>query len=273
MARKNNTQPLAPAQTPELLPPVSQTPEMARLIQQVVEKKIADAFSQDDLFRPFFENKKVSYEIRQQQTVAEKNKWIGCFEDYGCIRCDSKTAPHRSLGLCAHCYNKISHRLQASMARRAPAPGTEPPTFMDSVKLAREALRPALAALAADNEVELAVPGDSPRLRTQGEAADEAGISHQTLMYWLKAGKVEHPKEQLSEKRWLWSDEDIARLKELKGTNPPGHPKTLNIDAAQVAQLRTEGKSWDEIGQILGCSAETARRALVGRKSQGRKSQ
>jgi DNA invertase Pin-like site-specific DNA recombinase len=38
-----------------------------------------------------------------------------------------------------------------------------------------------------------------------------------------------------------------------------------NVDACQVAQLRTSNLSWREIGRTLGVSARTARRAFAVR--------
>jgi Homeodomain-like domain-containing protein len=56
---------------------------------------------------------------------------------------------HRSLSLCTTCYQRIANRLNGSLRENAPpSDRIEPLTFMDSARLAREALAPAATSLA-----------------------------------------------------------------------------------------------------------------------------
>jgi hypothetical protein len=56
---------------------------------------------------------------------------------------------HRSLSLCANCYQRIANRREGVLRETAPArDGRTQLNFMDSVRLAREALAPAAEALA-----------------------------------------------------------------------------------------------------------------------------
>ena len=56
---------------------------------------------------------------------------------------------HLSLGMCTTCFRRVKTRLEATLRLHAPA-SHEPMTFMDSVRLAREALAPSMAALQAE---------------------------------------------------------------------------------------------------------------------------
>lgn len=125
----------------ELLPPEQSA---AELVAQVIEQKVAEALahgSEAD-FQPFFQPREVAWEIKRRQTVTEKNKYSGAYEDWGCLVCHKKKRPHKSLWMCGSCYEKAHFRLVSSMRKRAPKPNQNQPTFMDSVRLAREALAP-----------------------------------------------------------------------------------------------------------------------------------
>jgi hypothetical protein len=54
---------------------------------------------------------------------------------------------HRSLGLCTTCYRGIANRLEGILREHAPAHDRIQLNFMDSVRLAQEALAPSLEAL------------------------------------------------------------------------------------------------------------------------------
>jgi predicted DNA-binding transcriptional regulator AlpA len=56
---------------------------------------------------------------------------------------------HLSLGMCTTCFRRVKTRLEATLRLHAPA-SHEPMTFMDSVRLAREALAPSLTVLEAE---------------------------------------------------------------------------------------------------------------------------
>jgi DNA-binding transcriptional MerR regulator len=55
-----------------------------------------------------------------------------------------------------------------------------------------------------------------PKLHSAREAARAAGISHATLYAWIAAGKVNAPDHVTTSGVRLWTDADIARLKEVK---------------------------------------------------------
>ena len=56
-----------------------------------------------------------------------------------------------------------------------------------------------------------------PRHRTHAEAAREAGVNRDTLYSWIKDGKVQRPGTKIGKRRWLWTDDDIERLKAFAG--------------------------------------------------------
>jgi excisionase family DNA binding protein len=62
---------------------------------------------------------------------------------------------------------------------------------------------------------------------TTAEAAKKAGIHQVTLQRWIRAGRVKAPKPTLigGVGYRLWSADDIAVLRRLKGTLKPGPKK------------------------------------------------
>ncbi len=200
--------------------------EYRQMIARIVEEKVSEAMSHesDSIFQPWFQPRDISNEIRRRQTVTEQQKYSNYFADYGCFVCETKDVEYRSLGLCNRCYAVRSERMIASMRRHAPAPDQPQPTFMDTVKLARAALAPSVAILGPKarraSQAEPLSPqqeqSEHPRYRTQTEAAREADINMTTLQKWLALGRIQRPAKKLSPTRWLWSDEDIAKLKALK---------------------------------------------------------
>jgi hypothetical protein len=59
-----------------------------------------------------------------------------------------ETGSHKALGMCAACYSVIVSRLRSTLARHAPPANAAELGFMDTVRLAREALAPVAEALA-----------------------------------------------------------------------------------------------------------------------------
>jgi hypothetical protein len=112
---------------------------------------------------------------------------------------------------------------------------------------------------------------------TQKEAAEAAGINTNTLARWLAGELFEPPRTKLSETRWLWTQEDVERLKEYalrmresrrakprlpKQRGKMGRPSKV-LDASRIDSLRLQGKSWREIGRILGVHPLTASKAAA----------
>lgn len=89
-----------------------------KLLKDLVQKQVAEIMAQRDdfVFQPFFQQKKVSDEIRRLQTVPEQNKWNRYFGRWGCLRCRTRRAPHCSLGFCARCRKLIFERLKSVIA-------------------------------------------------------------------------------------------------------------------------------------------------------------
>jgi hypothetical protein len=116
------------------------------MLAQMVEETVQQAMSGKGAeLQPFFGSKEVSYEIKRRQTVHEQNKFTYYFEDWGCMICGSRKAPHRQCGMCGTCYSRIKDRLKLSLRKRQPPKGSIQPTFMDTMRIAREALASAPA--------------------------------------------------------------------------------------------------------------------------------
>jgi hypothetical protein len=58
-----------------------------------------------------------------------------------------ETGPHKALGMCGACYSVVVTRLRSTLAKHAPPANSAELGFMDTVRLAREALAPAAEAL------------------------------------------------------------------------------------------------------------------------------
>jgi hypothetical protein len=141
------------AVTAEIVPRdrAQQADDFTRMVEQLVQQKVAEATEgRDALLQPWFQNREVTNAIKRHQTVTEQTKWSYYFEDWGCIVCAARrTVAHCALGMCGACYARTAQRLRATLRNHAPAPDQPQPTFMDTVKMAREALGPSITKLAA----------------------------------------------------------------------------------------------------------------------------
>jgi excisionase family DNA binding protein len=64
----------------------------------------------------------------------------------------------------------------------------------------------------------------SPKLYTTEQAAEEIGISRQTLQSWIKNKQITPPKPTLdgAKSKRLWTKADIERGRKFRGTLKPG---------------------------------------------------
>jgi hypothetical protein len=108
----------------------------------MVEETVQQALSGKGAeLQPFFGSKEVAYEIKRRQTVLEQNKFTYFFADWGCMVCGTTKTRHSGCGMCGSCYRRVFERLRASLRKRRPKDSTQP-TFMDTMRIAREALAP-----------------------------------------------------------------------------------------------------------------------------------
>ena len=124
----------------EVLRPAPQIPDARAAIEQLVEQKIAEIMGNTDaIFEPFFRTKAVAIAIKKLQTVAEQRKWSDYFAAYGCLVCRTKKQPHRSIGMCQACHQRILVRLAGILRRAAAAAAERPgaPAVRDLTDLAR----------------------------------------------------------------------------------------------------------------------------------------
>ena len=113
-------------------------------ISRMVEESVREAMSGKGAeLQPFFGSNEVAYEIKRRQTVHEQNKFSYFFEDWGCMICGTRKKAHRSCGMCLACHTRIRQRIIGSLRKRQPPKDSIQPTFMDNVRMAREALNPA----------------------------------------------------------------------------------------------------------------------------------
>jgi len=65
--------------------------------------------------------------------------------------------------------------------------------------------------------------GEKNRLMQIGQAAKQAGISRQTLQYYLMLGLIE-PTERTPTERRLFDEKAVERIKLIKRLNQSGYP-------------------------------------------------
>lgn len=140
----------------ELLPPsptVSEA-EFRRLLAEAIDRKVTEAMSGSlgAAFEPWFQPPEVMFEIKRRQSVIQQKKWAFYYSDHGCMICGTKDRPHQSLGMCEACHSRIRHRLAVSIRKRTPAAQFEDRGFMDTVRMAREALAPSVKVLSKDTK-------------------------------------------------------------------------------------------------------------------------
>jgi hypothetical protein len=126
-------------------------------VGRLVEQKVAEALKGgDSIFQPWFQTKTITDEIRKHQTVTEKDKWSYYFEKWGCVLCRTKKRAHYGLGLCYRCRCRTYSRLAAILREVEKAKGGKGGDigFMDSVRLARQALEPPIEVLAKNRKGE-----------------------------------------------------------------------------------------------------------------------
>lgn len=120
---------------------------LAQMVQETVQQAMSGKGAE---LQPYFESKEIAYEIKRRQTVLEQNKWSYFYKDWGCMLCGTRKAAHEGHGKCHTCYTRVKQRLAASLRKRKPKDSTQP-TFMDTMRIAREALAPAPADEAGKN--------------------------------------------------------------------------------------------------------------------------
>jgi hypothetical protein len=120
-----------------------------KVLKKMVEEQVAELMANRDdfIFRPFFDEAKISREIKRLQTVPEQKKWSLFHAQFGCLRCESRTKGHAGCGMCFHCSNLTYHRLQRILKRCEKADRQRPELFSDHDELAALALAPALKEL------------------------------------------------------------------------------------------------------------------------------
>jgi hypothetical protein len=127
-----------------------QADDFKRMVEQLVEQKVAEVtHSRDAVLQPWFLSREAAWAIKRAQTVTEQQKFRNFFADWGCLVCGTTTAAHLSSGMCGSCYSRTVQRIRTTLRNHAPAPDQPQPTFMDTMKLAREALGPSIKKLAA----------------------------------------------------------------------------------------------------------------------------
>jgi len=96
---------------------------------------------------------------------------------------------------------------------------------------------------------------------TTGEACALIGCSRVALHRWICDGKIKPPEIPAGRTRVYWSLADIEAVRLARKAFPPRGKRRLIVDASRVRTLRAAGQPWTKIGEQLGVSRETARRA------------
>jgi hypothetical protein len=128
--------------------------DLKSMVSRMIEEGVKEALSsQGAEFQPFFGSKEIAYEIKRKQSVHEQHKFTYFFEDWGCMICGTRKAPHCSLGMCGRCFNRTGLRIRDSLRKRnKPPKDPAQPSFMDLVRMAKDALAPAVRVLAIESK-------------------------------------------------------------------------------------------------------------------------
>jgi hypothetical protein len=79
----------------------------------------------EELFlQPWFVSRSVYQKMRRLLPSSQLKKLSYYFEDYGCIRCEKKTALYGHNGFCHQCAVVVASRIIAGLRRRFVAKGT-----------------------------------------------------------------------------------------------------------------------------------------------------
>lgn len=185
--------------------------ELKQAMTQLIDERVAEITGGPTaIFQPFFETKRLTTEIRRQQSVVEQNKFAYYYDRWGCLAGCGRTkaeALHGSLGMCGKCYGRIRSRLEAIVREYTPE-ANQDENFVDAVTQARAALDPSVRMLALTKE-------QKRRYYTQKQAAEKAGVDGSTLSKWVRDGLI-RPSVRISPKTWMWTEADIEELKLLK---------------------------------------------------------
>jgi len=127
------------------------TPDPFEFVKALVEQYFAELVvrREDFTFRPFFDEKSVSREIKRLQTVPESLAWGGVFREYGCFRCGAKNLPYGGSGCCQSCY-ALGRGRKRSWTRRNGGSSSDVDfkiSMCDQERLARAALLGGVVAL------------------------------------------------------------------------------------------------------------------------------
>lgn len=131
----------------EILPPADRETrrnpaDAAAALKKLVEKQVAEIMARRDAFllRPFFDQKKISYEIKRLQTVPEQRKWTLYFKRFGCLLCGSRRTAHCGCGMCQRCYRKTFNRLRSVLRECERRPEDAQYDIRNEEEIARAAL-------------------------------------------------------------------------------------------------------------------------------------
>lgn len=186
--------------------------ELKQAMTQLIDERVAEITGGPTaIFQPFFETKRLTTEIRRQQSVVEQNKFAYYYDRWGCLAGCGRTkddALHGSLGMCGKCYGRIKNRLESIVREHTPE-ANQDENFVEAVTQARAALDPSMRMLMLTKQ-------QKRRYYTQRDAAKKAGVDPSTLSKWLRDGVV-RPSIRISAKSWMWTEADVAEIKLLKG--------------------------------------------------------
>jgi hypothetical protein len=125
---------LAPARRP--------SDEAKAMLAKLVEQKVNEALSgksDDSIFEPFFQPQSVANQMKGLMSVSQQQKFAAYFEEWGCMRCNTKKTGHNSLGMCLRCHHLIGDRLRACI-RELDAERPDSIPALDRTDMAQQAI-------------------------------------------------------------------------------------------------------------------------------------
>jgi hypothetical protein len=96
------------------------------------KRRVSQPDDDEVILQPWFMPKPVALQIRRILPSVHLAKMRYYFEDYGCIRCEKKTALYASNGFCENCATLVRSRIVNCLKRRLKGVGEGGPRFTES---------------------------------------------------------------------------------------------------------------------------------------------
>jgi hypothetical protein len=82
------------------------------------ERKIRERVPPEVFLQAWFLPRSLAFQVHRLLPKEYREKMRHYFDDYGCLRCNSRSAYYGACGLCRACYKKVLYQLASVLKRR-----------------------------------------------------------------------------------------------------------------------------------------------------------